>query len=121
MGVPLGSRCCRVLSVPESSRGRYRDRFRMEGVRPRQRWHETPVFMRVLENPVDGYNAASGWAKSMGKGRFPQDFLDFVPISSLFAHFLLFLPVFCPVASGPAAPNASTGRPSMQPEKHLLL
>ena len=57
----------------------------MEGVRPRQRLHETPVFMRVLQNPVVRNNAALGWAKSMEKQRDFHSFLRFL---------CLFSPVF---------------------------
>ena len=39
--------------------------------------HETPVFMRVLENPVVRNNAAWGGLKSMEKRRFSTIFLGF--------------------------------------------
>jgi hypothetical protein len=39
--------------------------------------HETPVFMRVLENPVVRNNAALGGPKSMEKRRFSTIFLGF--------------------------------------------
>jgi hypothetical protein len=46
------------------------------------------------EHPVVRYNAASDPVKSMGKGRFPQFYWDFVPISLVFAENSLFLLVF---------------------------
>jgi hypothetical protein len=39
--------------------------------------HKTPVFMRVLENPVVRNNAASGALKSMEKRGFSTIFLGF--------------------------------------------
>ena len=39
--------------------------------------HKTPVFMRVLENPVVRNNAALGGLKSMEKLRFSTIFLGF--------------------------------------------
>lgn len=42
--------------------------------------HETPLFMRVLENPVVRNNAASMPFKSMEKLRFSTNFLEFLPV-----------------------------------------
>jgi len=53
--------------------------------------HETPVFMRVLENPVVRNNAACGGLKSMGKHWFSTIFLGFC---GCLARKRLFLPVF---------------------------
>jgi hypothetical protein len=78
----------------DSPKSKSLEQARMEGVRPRQRLHETPVFMRVRENPVVGYNAASGGLKSMGKGRFPQFSWDFVPFSLGIVGFSGILTVF---------------------------
>ena len=41
--------------------------------------HETPLFMRVLENPVVRNNAAWGRAKSMKNLGFSTVFLGFQP------------------------------------------
>jgi hypothetical protein len=49
---------------------------------------ETPVFMRLLKNPADGYNATWRWVKSRGKARFPQDFCGFC------IKFAIFLGIF---------------------------
>jgi hypothetical protein len=38
---------------------------------------ETPVFMRLLKNPADGYNATWRRVKSRAKARFPQVFCGF--------------------------------------------
>jgi len=43
--------------------------------RPRQRVHETPLFMRVLENPVVRNNAAWDGSKSMEIFGFSTVFL----------------------------------------------
>jgi hypothetical protein len=53
--------------------------------------HETPLFMRVLENPVVRNNAAWEGLKSMKKLRFSTIFLGFC---GYFARKGLFLPVF---------------------------
>ena len=53
--------------------------------------HKTPVFMRVLENPVVRNNAALDGLKSMGKHRFSTIFLGFC---GYLARKCLFLPVF---------------------------
>ena len=82
--------------------------------------------MRVLENPVVRYNAASGRAKSMRKSPISTSFLRVLCLISPF------LPDFCPVLAGFAAsrtgareyrlrtrsPRASA---LVQPEKHLFL
>jgi hypothetical protein len=54
--------------------------------------HETPLFMRVLENPVVRNNAAWDTLKSIEKLRFSTIFLGFSPFLSR-KH--LFLRVFC--------------------------
>ena len=54
--------------------------------------HETPLFMRVLENPVVRNNAALYSPKSMEKLRFSTIFLG---ISWVFGQNSLFLPGFC--------------------------
>jgi hypothetical protein len=59
--------------------------YRMEGVRPGQPMHETPVFMRVLQNPVVRNNAALGRLKSMEKRGFSTVFSGF---RTDFAYFL---------------------------------
>jgi hypothetical protein len=51
--------------------------YRMEGVRPGQLLHETPVFMRVLQNPVVRNNAALERLKSMEKRGISTVFLGF--------------------------------------------
>jgi len=53
--------------------------------------HETPLFMRVLENPVVRNNAAWEGLKSMEKLRFSTVFLGFC---RYLAGKRLFLPVF---------------------------
>jgi hypothetical protein len=47
--------------------------------------HVSPVFMRVIENPVVRYNATLGRPKSTPKSRFPQVFGHFRQISPRFA------------------------------------
>jgi hypothetical protein len=50
-----------------------------------------PCIHAASKNPADGYNAALGWLKSMGKARFPQFswyFLRVLPIFSLFSLVL---------------------------------
>jgi hypothetical protein len=51
--------------------------FACSGNALRQLLHETPVFMRVLENPVVRNNAAWEGPKSMGKRWFSTIFLGF--------------------------------------------
>jgi hypothetical protein len=53
--------------------------------------HKTPVFMRVLENPVVRNNAALGYPKSTRKRWFSTVFLGFCGYLGV-KH--LFLPVF---------------------------
>src|SRR5579871_1332442 len=85
---PQGCLCCLgfAASAPSESRTRSHQAIRMEGVRPGQLLHETPVFMRVLENPVVRNNAAWERPKSMEKQRFSTIFLGFCAILS---HFCL--------------------------------
>ena len=59
--------------------------------RPRQRVHETPLFMRVLENPVVRNNAAWGRPKSIENFGFSTVFLGFL---GFYAENGLFWPIF---------------------------
>jgi hypothetical protein len=63
----------------------------MEAVQLSQLVHGTPVFMRVLQNPVVRNNAAWGQAKSMEKQPFSTVFLGFC---AYFAYFYRKSPVF---------------------------
>ena len=83
--------------------------------------HETPLFMRVPENPVVRNNAAWGRPKSMEKLRFSTVFLGFC---TYFSRNCWFLPVFCHFwatqffKDRPFEPSNGS---SVQPEEHLLL
>jgi hypothetical protein len=66
---PWGCHCCRAsaaLSVPHGGSATEATLARF------------PCIHAGSENPVDGYNAASEWLKSIEKPRFPQFSLVFV-------------------------------------------
>ena len=54
--------------------------------------HETPLFMRVLENPVVRNNAAWGGFKSMENFGFSTVFLGFL---GFYTQNSPFWPIFC--------------------------
>jgi hypothetical protein len=58
--------------------------YRMEGVRPRQRLHETPVFMRVRTEPCRSKQCGLGVGKVNGKTRDFHSFLRFLCLKRRF-------------------------------------